>query len=180
MGFCYWLTGLPAAGKTTIAVRTAEDLRERGYKVCVLDGDELRHAMNSDLGFSRGDRAENVRRIGEVARLMTDDGFIVFVSAISPYRTERDAALLSIGRSRCADVFIDTDLRTCMARDPKGLYALAKAGKISGLTGCDDPYEPPLQPDFAIQTETVSVDEAMFYLEAHYFSKSGHTWDFAA
>jgi adenylylsulfate kinase len=175
MSFCYWLTGLPGAGKTTIAVRTANDLRERGYQVCVLDGDELRRGMNSDLGFSRADRAENVRRISQVARLMVDAGLIVFVSTISPYRTDRDAALGTVGHGRCFEVFIDTDLVVCVARDPKGLYARAKAGELKGLTGWDDPYEIPLAPDIAIRTETVSIDEAMLQIEAHYFSMNIET-----
>jgi adenylyl-sulfate kinase len=175
MGFCYWLTGLPGAGKTSIAVRTVNDLRELGYQVCILDGDDLRRGLNTNLGFSRADRAESVRRIGEVARLMVDAGLIVFVSAISPYRTDRDAALRRVGHGRCFEVFIDTDLRVCVTRDPKGLYARAKAGELKGLTGWDDPYEIPLAPEIAIRTESVSIDEAMLQLEAHYFSMTIET-----
>jgi adenylyl-sulfate kinase len=175
MGLCYWLTGLPGAGKTTIAVRIANHLRERGYQVCILDGDDLRRGLNTNLGFSRADRAESVRRIGEVARLMVDAGLIVFVSAISPYRTDRDAALRRVGHGRCFEVFIDTDLQVCVTRDPKGLYARAKAGELKGLTGWDDPYEIPLAPEIAIRNESVSIDEAMLQLEAHYFSMTIET-----
>ena len=175
MGFCYWLTGLPGAGKTTIAVRIANHLRERGYQVCILDGDDLRRGLNNNLGYSRADRAENVRRIGEVARLMVDAGLIVFVSVISPYRTDRDAALRRVGHGRCFEVFIDTDLQVCVTRDPKGLYARAKAGELKGLAGWDDPYEIPLAPEIAIRNESVSIDEAMLQLEAHYFSMTIET-----
>lgn len=101
---------------------------------------------------------------------MVDAGLIVFVSVISPYRTDRDAALSIVGHGCCFEVFIDTDLHVCMTRDPKGLYARAKAGELKGLTGWDDPYELPLAPDIAIRTESVSIDEAMLQLEAHYFS----------
>ena len=175
MGLCYWLTGLPGAGKTTIAVRIANHLRERGYQVCILDGDDLRRGLNNNLGYSRADRAENVRRIGEVARLMVDAGLIVFVSVISPYRTDRDAALRRVGHGRCFEVFIDTDLQVCVTRDPKGLYARAKAGELKGLAGWDDPYEIPLAPEIAIRNESVSIDEAMLQLEAHYFSMNIET-----
>jgi adenylyl-sulfate kinase len=137
--------------------------------------DELRRGLNSNLGFSRADRAENVRRIGEVARLMVDAGLIVFVSVISPYRTDRDAALSIVGNDRCFEVFIDADLDVCVTRDPKGLYARAKAGELKGLTGWGDPYEVPLAPDIAIRTESVSIDEAMLQLEAHYFSMNIET-----
>lgn len=167
-GVCYWLTGLPGAGKTTIAHRTAVELRARGYRVFILDGDELRRGLNNNLGFSRADRAENVRRIGEVARLMADAGLTVFVSVISPYRADRDAAMEVVGRHRCFEVFIDTDLQVCMARDPKGLYARAKSGELKGLTGWDDEYEQPLAPDISIHTENISIDESVLQVTSHF------------
>jgi adenylylsulfate kinase len=167
-GVCYWLTGLPGAGKTTIAHRSASELRARGHRVFILDGDELRRGLNSNLGFSREDRAENVRRIGEVARLMADTDLIVFVSAISPYRADRDAAMEAVGRHRCFEVFISTDLQTCVARDPKGLYARAKSGELKGLTGWDDDYERPLSPDISIRTEGMSIDASVHQVISHF------------
>jgi adenylyl-sulfate kinase len=168
-GCCYWLTGLSGAGKSTITALTVQNLRERGYRLSVLDGDDLRTGLNRDLGFAKADRAENVRRIGEVARLMVDTGLIVLVSAISPYRADRDAARSRIGEHRCFEVFIDTDLQTCVARDPKGLYARAGMGEIKGLTGWDDPYEMPLAPDISIRTILVSPEKAAGQIEDHYF-----------
>ncbi len=165
---CYWLTGLPGAGKSTIATRAASSLRELGYRVCVLDGEELRTGLNRDLGFSQTDRSENVRRISEVARLMIDAGLIVLVSAISPYRADREAARARIGQRRCFEVFIDTDLQTCVARDPKGLYARANTGQLRGLTGVDDPYELPPDPDIFIRTAGTSIHMAAWQIEAHY------------
>jgi adenylyl-sulfate kinase len=167
-GCCYWLTGLSGAGKSTIATQTARNLRLHGYFVCVLDGDELRAGLNRDLGFAREDRAENVRRIGEVARLMVDTGLIVLVSAISPYREDRKVARHRIGEHCCFTVLIDTPLQTCIERDPKGLYARAKAGEIKGLTGWDDPYESPHAPDISIPTESVSAEAAAGRIEQHY------------
>ena len=167
-GCCYWLTGLSGAGKSTIATHTARNLRAHGYRVSVLDGDELRTGLNCDLGFSRIDRAENVRRIGEVARLMADTGFIVLVSAISPYLADREAARHRIGEHRCFTVLVDTPLKTCVERDPKGLYARARAGEIKGLTGWDDPYESPHSPDISIATQSVSIEAAARQIEQHY------------
>jgi len=168
IGCCYWFTGLSGAGKSTIATRAAQDLRLHGYRVSVLDGDQLRAGLNRDLGFSREDRAENVRRIGEVARLMVDAGLIVLVSAISPYQVDREVARRRIGEHRCFTVLIDTPLQTCIERDPKGLYARARAGEIKGLTGWDDPYEAPGAPDISIPTVSVSVEAAARQIEQHY------------
>ncbi|WP_213762806.1 adenylyl-sulfate kinase [Caballeronia sp. dw_19] len=167
-GCCYWLTGLSGAGKSTIAIHAAQNLRAHGYRVSVLDGDELRTGLNCDLGFSREDRAENVRRIGEVARLMVDAGLIVLVSAISPYQVDREVARCRIGDHRCFTVLIDTPLQTCIERDPKGLYARARAGEIKGMTGWDDPYESPCAPDISIATKSVSAEAAAQQIEQHY------------
>jgi adenylyl-sulfate kinase len=167
-GCCYWLTGLSGAGKSTIAAHAARNLRAHGYRVSVLDGDELRTGLNSDLGFSREDRAENVRRTGEVARLLLDTGLIVLVSLISPYQADREAVRHRIGEHRCFTVLIDTPLKKCIERDPKGLYARAKAGEIKGLTGWDDLYELPCAPDISITTKSVSAEAAAQKIEQHY------------
>lgn len=157
-----WLTGLSGSGKSTIAASVEEALIAEGRAAYRLDGDNIRHGLNADLGFSAEDRAENVRRIGEVARLFADAGVVVLVPVISPYRSDRDTV-----RQRHVEaglpfieVFVDTPLEVCEARDPKGLYAKARAGEITGFTGVDDPYEPPLDPELSIDTTVTSPDEA--------------------
>lgn len=157
---CYWLTGLPGAGKTTLANHVCQVLISHGIRAIVLDGDQLRQGLNSDLGYSRAERRENIRRIAEVARILVDAGLVVLVSAISPYREDRLAARSRFANGSFFEVFVATDLGTAMARDPKGLYALAQAGKISHLTGWDDPYEPPEAPDIKIETADCSVAES--------------------
>jgi bifunctional enzyme CysN/CysC len=144
-GATVWFTGLSGSGKSTLADAVAARLLERGRLAYVLDGDNVRHGLNVDLAFSAADRAENVRRIGEVAALMADVGIVVLVPVISPYRADRarvrethEAAGL-----RFVEVFVDTPLEICERRDPKGLYALARAGHLRGMTGIDDPYEEP-------------------------------------
>lgn len=161
-GATIWLTGLSGSGKSTIAASVEEALIAEGRAAYRLDGDNIRHGLNADLGFSAEDRAENVRRIGEVARLFADAGVVVLVPVISPYRSDRDTV-----RQRHAEaglpfieVFVDTPLEVCEARDPKGLYAKARAGEITGFTGVDDPYEPPLDPELSIDTTVTSPDEA--------------------
>ena len=161
-GATIWLTGLSGSGKSTIAASVEEALIAEGRAAYRLDGDNIRHGLNADLGFSAEDRAENVRRIGEVARLFADAGVVVLVPVISPYRSARDTV-----RQRHVEaglpfieVFVDTPLEVCEARDPKGLYAKARAGEITGFTGVDDPYEPPLDPELLIDTTVTSPDEA--------------------
>lgn len=149
-----WLTGLSGSGKSTIAYAVEEQLNAGGRAAYVLDGDNLRHGINADLGFSQKDRSENVRRVGEIARLMADAGLVVLVPVISPYRADRDAVREShesIGL-RFVEVFVDTPLEVCEQRDPKGLYARARAGEISGMTGIDDPYEAPLTPELVLES----------------------------
>jgi len=151
-GTTVWLTGLSGSGKSTIAYAVEEVLVSRGRAAYVLDGDNLRHGINSDLGFSKEDRSENIRRVGEIARLMADAGLVVLVPVISPYGSDRAAARRrheEIG-VQFIEVFVDTPLEVCEQRDPKGLYARARAGEISGMTGIDDPYEAPSSPDVAI------------------------------
>ena len=151
-GVTVWFTGLSGSGKSTLADAVATRLLEFGRLAYVLDGDNVRHGLNADLGFSAADRTENVRRIGEVAALMADAGLAVLVPVISPYRADRDrvrAAHESTGL-RFVEVFVDTPLEVCEQRDPKGLYARARAGDLRGMTGIDDPYEPPTDDDLRI------------------------------
>ena len=157
------LTGLSGSGKSTIAFAVEAALIEGGRAAYVLDGDNLRFGLNADLGFSAEDRAENVRRVTEVARLMADAGLIALVPIIAPYAADRDKA-----RRRHEDsgvdyleVFVDTPLEVCEERDPKGLYARARAGEIKGMTGVDDPYERPTDPDLSIDGTATDVDAAV-------------------
>jgi bifunctional enzyme CysN/CysC len=162
-GLTVWLTGLSGSGKSTIAYGVEERLVGEGRAAYVLDGDNLRHGINADLGFSKEDRSENIRRVGEIARLMADAGLVVLVPVISPYRIDRDDVRKKhedIGL-RFIEVFVDTPLEVCEERDPKGLYARARAGEISGMTGIDDPYQEPLQPDLRVDgAETTVTDSA--------------------
>jgi adenylylsulfate kinase len=154
-GCTIWLTGLPSSGKTTTAFALEKELIKRGFLAYVLDGDNVRHGLNRDLGFSRGERQENIRRVAEVARLFADAGFVVITSFISPYRSEREFARTlheEVGLD-FVEVFIDAPLEVCEARDPKGLYKKARQGHLKGMTGIDDPYETPLQPELILKTD---------------------------
>lgn len=148
-GATIWFTGLSGSGKSTIADATLRLLTAQGRLCYLLDGDNVRHGLNGDLGFSAEDRAENIRRVGEVARLMADAGVTVLVPVISPYRAGRDHArsLHEAAELRFLEVFVDTPIELCEQRDPKGLYAKARAGEIKGFTGIDDPYEAPTHPE---------------------------------
>jgi bifunctional enzyme CysN/CysC len=151
-GATVWLTGLSGSGKSTVAVEVERALVSRGRAAYLLDGDNVRHGLNADLGFSAADRTENIRRIGEVARLFADAGVVALVPVISPYRADRARARAiheAVGLP-FLEVFVDTPLALCEARDPKGLYARARAGEITGFTGIDDPYEPPEHPDLRL------------------------------
>lgn len=158
--YCYWLTGLPGAGKTTLAREIHRRLSEQGVISIILDGDQLRNGLSSDLGYSQSDRTENIRRIGEVTKLMIEAGVVVLVSAVSPYRADRLAVRDKLPQGTFFEVFVDADIDTCMVRDPKGLYRLAKAGQISNLTGFNDPYEVPEHPEFVTKTTKESPSEA--------------------
>ncbi len=167
-GLTVWLTGLSAAGKSTIAAELERRLVDAGRPAYRLDGDNLRHGLNADLGFGAPDRAENVRRVGEVAKLLADAGVIAIASLISPYRAARVAAREAHAAAGLGfvEVFIDTPLETCEQRDPKGLYARARTGEITGFTGVDDPYEPPENPDLALRpTDGPPVAMAAIILE---------------
>ena len=154
-----WLTGLSGAGKSTLAFGLGERLFERGYQVYVLDGDNLRAGLNSDLGFSHADRVENIRRVGEMAALFEDSGVICISAFISPYRSDRLTARKAARRFH--EVYVKADLATCERRDPKGLYRKARAGEIENFTGIDDVYEPPEHPALVIDTVATTVEEAL-------------------
>lgn len=169
-GVTVWFTGLPSAGKTTIANLVGGRLAEGGRPVEVLDGDVVRSHLSRGLGFSKADRDENIRRIGYVAGLLTGHGVTVLVSAVSPYRAVRDELRTTIGRvGGFLEVHVATDLATCRARDVKGLYARQARGELRGLTGVDDPYEPPLAPelvlDTAVEPPEASADRVLALLE---------------
>lgn len=151
-GRVVWFTGLSGSGKSTVAVEVERELVASGRAAYLLDGDNLRHGLNADLGFSAEDRDENVRRVGEVAALFADAGVVALVPLVSPYRAARDgvrARVLGAGL-RFDEVFVDTPLEECERRDPKGLYAKARAGELSGMTGIDDPYEAPTAPELVL------------------------------
>jgi adenylylsulfate kinase len=160
-GVTVWFTGLPSAGKTTIAALVGRRLAEQGRRVEVLDGDVVRARLSRGLGFSKADRDENIRRIGYVAGLLTGHGVTVLVSAISPYRAVRDEVRAAIERvGGFVEVHVATDLATCRARDVKGLYARHARGELRGLTGVDDPYEPPLTPELVLDTAAETPQES--------------------
>ena len=155
-----WLTGLPAAGKSTIADRVEQKLQALGRRTYLLDGDNVRHGLSRDLGFTDRDRVENIRRVAEVAKLMVDAGLIVIVSFISPFRSERRMARELMEEGEFLEIFVDAPLEVCEARDPKGLYAKARRGDLANFTGIDSPYEPPEDPELRIDTTRLSPDEA--------------------
>ncbi len=169
-GMVLWFTGLSSSGKSTIANLVDENLYRRGVRSYVLDGDNIRHGLNKDLGFSADDRAENIRRIGEVAKLFADAGVMAITCFISPYRADRDAVRRLLPPGRFVEIFVDCPLEVCEQRDPKGLYRKARAGQIKGFTGIDDPYEPPLDPELVLLSgqkdpETLA-NEVIAYLES--------------
>ena len=155
-----WLTGLPSSGKTTIARAVEKRLLDEGLPVEVLDGDVVRTHLTKDLGFSRDDREENVRRIGFVADLLSRNGVTVLCPVIAPYRAVRDEVRQLHG-DRFVEVYVSTPLDQCAERDVKGLYAKQKAGELAGLTGVDDPYEPPLNPEVVVPTHEQTLDESV-------------------
>jgi len=168
-GCTVWLTGLSGSGKSTIANLVEKALWERGVRAYVLDGDNIRHGLNKDLGFSPADRTENIRRIGEVAALFTDAGIVNVTAFISPYRADRDRVRAAMKPGDFIEVFIDCDLDECEKRDPKGLYKKARAGEIPEFTGISAPYEAPEKPELVIkntkQTTEQSVEELLGFLE---------------
>lgn len=156
-----WLTGLSAAGKSTLAFGLERALVEAGHACYVLDGDNVRHGLNNNLGFSAADRAENIRRIAEVAKLMNDAGLIVITAFISPFRVDRAKARDIIGEGVFQEVFVDAGLQACEERDPKGLYKKARAGEIPEFTGISSPYEPPTSPELTISSNTQTKAQSL-------------------
>jgi adenylylsulfate kinase len=155
-----WFTGLSGSGKSTVAVTVERVLVERGLSAYVLDGDNIRHGLNSNLGFSPEARTENIRRIGEVAKLFNDAGVIVLTAFISPYREDRDAVRATLPDGEFLEVFVDCPLDECERRDVKGLYQKARAGEIPEFTGISAPYEEPLAPELLLDTAKLDIDES--------------------
>lgn len=161
-----WFTGLSAAGKSTLAFALEHQLHVAGRAVYVLDGDNLRHGLNSNLGFSAADRSENIRRVAEVARLMNDAGLIVLTAFISPFQADRELARRVIGADRFHEVYVSTPLAVCETRDPKGLYKRARAGLVPEFTGVSSPYEPPAAAALVIDTAQTTLTAALEALQS--------------
>jgi adenylylsulfate kinase len=171
-----WFTGLSGSGKSTLANAVDHALWERGYATYLLDGDNVRHGLCKDLGFSVADRAENIRRVGEVARLMVDAGLIVLASFISPSYQERDAVRARFERGRFIEVHVATPLEVCEQRDPKGLYRLARAGSLPEFTGISAPYDLPTTPEIIIDTSKQSLPDSVALLLTHLLAQQPPRW----
>ena len=169
-GVVLWFTGLSAAGKSSIANTVDHKLHAMGKHTVVLDGDNVRHGLNKTLGFSAKDRAENIRRIGEVAKIFCDVGVLALTAFISPYKVDRDNARKMLGDGEFVEVYVKASLETCEARDPKGLYKKARKGEIRGFTGIDDPYESPENAELILDSDSKGIDEladeVIAYLDA--------------
>ena len=161
-----WFTGLSGSGKSTLAFGLEKRLAVQGVVCVVLDGDNIRQGLNSDLGFSPKDRTENIRRVAEVARLMNDAGLIVITSFISPYLEDREMARHIVGTDRFIEVYLDTCLAVCEERDPKGMYRKARAGELPGFTGVSSPYESPDNADVTLNTADSAINDCLNMLEA--------------
>jgi adenylylsulfate kinase len=170
-GCTVWLTGLSGSGKSTIAVELEKALLMRGVRGYILDGDNVRHGLNKNLGFSPTDRTENIRRIGEVAKLFTDAGIVALTAFISPYRADRDQ-VRALMPDDFVEVLVDCPLEVCEQRDVKGLYQKARAGKIPEFTGISAPYEPPLRPELTLHTDALSVEESVAQI-VNYLTRRG-------
>ena len=155
-----WFTGLSGSGKSTLANAVEQKLHAAGIQTYTLDGDNVRHGLNKDLGFKAEDRSENIRRIAEVSHLMLDAGLVVLSAFVSPYRKDRQGIKEIVGAEGFMEVFVDTPLEVCEQRDVKGLYAKARAGEINDFTGISAPYEAPERPDFRIDTSVTGLDES--------------------
>jgi len=168
-GATLWFTGLSGSGKSTFAFTLEHALIQAGRLAYVLDGDNIRHGLNKNLGFSTADREENIRRLGEVAKLFADAGLITMTSFISPYRKDRDLVrqLHVAANLPFIEIYVNTPIETCEQRDPKGLYKKARAGQLTGFTGIDDPYEAPEKPELTIDATTVKPQEAAVQLVHH-------------
>jgi adenylylsulfate kinase len=171
-GAILWFTGLSASGKSTVANTVDHKLHQLGKRSYVLDGDNIRMGLNKNLGFSAEDRAENIRRIGEVAKLFAHAGVITLTAFISPYRADRDAVRAILGPGEFIEIYVNASLETCEARDPKGLYKKARAGELKGFTGIDDPYEAPQNPELVLDANKKGIDELADEVVA-YLEKKG-------
>ncbi len=156
-----WLTGLPASGKTTIAIELEKNLHEMGNHTYVLDGDNMRHGLNKDMGFSKEERTENIRRIAEVAKLFWDAGILTICAFVSPYKEDREKARNLVEGSEFIEVFVKCPVEVCIQRDPKSMYKKAISGKIKAFTGVDDPYEVPASPEIVIETDRLTISESV-------------------
>lgn len=172
-GCTIWMTGLSGSGKSTLAVALEKKLWDRGVRAYVLDGDNIRHGLNKDLGFSPKDRTENIRRIGEVAKLFTDAGVINVTAFISPYRADRDSVRALMADGDFVEVLVDCPVEVCERRDVKGLYKKARAGEIPEFTGISAPYEAPLNPELTVHTDRHSEEECLAQLLQH-LEKKGY------
>ena len=168
-----WFTGLSGSGKSTIANAVEAKLYEMGRHTYLLDGDNIRHGLNADLGFGDRDREENIRRIGEVSKLFVDAGLIVLTAFISPFRKDRDRVRNMVEEGEFIEVFVDTPLSVCENRDPKGLYKKARKGEISNFTGISSPYEAPAKPEIHLQTDRMTIEEAAEQV-IRYMRKKGY------
>ncbi|QWV95742.1 adenylyl-sulfate kinase [Geomonas oryzisoli] len=156
-----WLTGLSGSGKSTLAHQVEEMLHSKGWYTYILDGDNIRHGLNGDLGFSERDRSENIRRIGEVAKLFVDAGVVVLAAFISPFRQDRERVRSLFEPGEFIEIHVCCDLEVCEKRDPKGLYRKARAGQLPEFTGIDSPYEEPVNPELTIDTGALSIEESV-------------------
>jgi adenylylsulfate kinase len=173
-GVCIWFTGLSGSGKSVISRETENLLFERGFRTYVLDGDNIRHGLNNDLGFSPEDRNENIRRIGEVSKLFVDAGTIVMTAFISPYREDRDQVRKILQDGEFIEIYVEADLETCEERDPKGLYKKARAGEIKEFTGISAPYESPEKPELLINTTQETDIKTNAQKVLHYLESNGY------
>ena len=156
-----WFTGLSGSGKSSLSVALEKKLYENKIHTFRLDGDNVRHGLNKNLGFSQEDRSENIRRIGEVAKLMVEAGLITLTAFISPYKEDRDNVRQLVEGGEFIEIYVKVNIEVCEARDPKGLYKKARAGEIKGFTGIDDPYEEPVNPELIIETDKQSLEESV-------------------
>ena len=166
-----WFTGLSACGKSTIANTVDHNLHAMGKRTFVLDGDNVRHGLNKNLGFSAEDRAENIRRIGEVAKLFCDAGVIILTAFISPYKADRDNVRALLQDGEFVEIYVKASLETCESRDPKGLYKKARAGELQNFTGIDDPYEAPESPEIVLDSDQKGIDDLADQVVAYLDSK---------
>ena len=176
--FILWFTGLSASGKSTLANIVENKLFQMNYKTYLLDGDNVRHGLNKDLGFNEESRVENIRRIGEVSKLFLDSGIIILTAFISPFKSDRNLARSLVAKEQFIEIFIDASLETCEKRDPKGMYLKARNGEISNFTGISSPYESPENPELHIINNEITLDDASnqiieYLIHEDYINKRG-------